>query len=214
MLARLVPLRSRRTPDQVDQPGEGIVDTSAEQVEIGDEALGGDVVGARLSGLTGRVEIDPLGALQHLRHRQSGGRLGVGGVRLDQALVLLDRPVDVVVLQRLLGGGVTRVEQVLALLTFDHPDVERLVSPADALGGEALRQLVEQGPDLVELQQAGDGLRRGPPVEDHHHEGHLRDLKRLRDRRGGVDVDQTGQEAAVVLVGSGRHVVGHRGALG
>ena len=37
----------RRTPDQVDQPVEGVLDVPAEEVEVGHQRLGVDVVGAR-----------------------------------------------------------------------------------------------------------------------------------------------------------------------
>ena len=46
-------------------------------------------------GLAGRLQVDALGALEHLRHRQPGGGLGVGGVGVDQLLVLRDGAVDV-----------------------------------------------------------------------------------------------------------------------
>ena len=63
----------------------------------------------------GGVEVDALGALQHLGHRQAGRGLDVGGVGGDELLVLRDRAVDVAVAERVLRGGVARVEVGLAV---------------------------------------------------------------------------------------------------
>ncbi len=88
------------------------------------------------------------------------------------------------------------------------------MAPGDALRGEPLRELVEEGTDLVARQRAGDRLGGGPAVEDHQQQRDLRDLHRLGDRRRCVDVDQAGQEPAVVPIDGGRDVLRHRGALG
>ena len=47
VLAGGVAVVARRTPDQLDQPAERVVDVAAEQVEVGHQGLGGDVVGGR-----------------------------------------------------------------------------------------------------------------------------------------------------------------------
>ena len=130
------------------------------------------------------VQVDALGALEHLRHRQARGRLGVGGVGVDELLVLRDRPVDVSVAECVLGGGVPRVDGVLvlALRVGRGRTRARLVAPGDALGGEALHHLGERRAQLVEgydvLQQ-----RHRTPVEDRHHQRDGRDLHGLGDLR-------------------------------
>ena len=45
VLARLIAVLVRRPADELDQPVEGVIDVAAEQVEVGDEGLGVDVVG-------------------------------------------------------------------------------------------------------------------------------------------------------------------------
>ena len=87
-----------------------------EQVEVGDHRLGGDVVGVRRRSRTGGVEVDTLGALEHLGHRQAGHGLGVGRVGGDQLLVLRDRTVDVTLAEGVLGRCVARVEALVALV--------------------------------------------------------------------------------------------------
>ena len=44
---RMKTAADRRTPDQLDEPVERVVDVAAEEVEIGDQGLRVDVVGAR-----------------------------------------------------------------------------------------------------------------------------------------------------------------------
>ena len=102
------------TADQVDEPGEGVVDVSAEHVEVGDQRLRVDVV-ALLGGggRPGGGGVDVLGALQDLCHRQAAGRLGVGGVGVDELLVLRDGAVDVAGGEGVLRGRVARVDVLL-----------------------------------------------------------------------------------------------------
>ena len=67
----------------------------------------------------GRLQVDALGALQHLGHRQPGGGLRVGRVGVDELLVLRHRPLDVALAERVLGGGVPRVDLGLLALLRD-----------------------------------------------------------------------------------------------
>ena len=78
-------------PDQLDEAVERVVDVAAEQVEVGDQGLGVDVVGRGGRGRAGRLEVDVLGALEQPGDRQAGGGLDVGGVGVDELLVLRDR---------------------------------------------------------------------------------------------------------------------------
>ena len=75
----------------------------------------------------------------------------------------------------------------------------------DALGGHLLQHLGQRGAQLLE----GDVLeqRHRPAVEDHDDQRDRRDLHGLRDLRGGVDVDEADQEAALELAGQVREVV-------
>ena len=75
----------------------------------------------------------------------------------------------------------------------------RLVPAGDALGGQLLTDLVEQrcAAPRVAARPGSAGGR--PAVEEHEQQRHLRDLHRLGDRRRGVDVDQAGEEPALVL---------------
>ena len=66
--------------DEVDQPGEGVLDVPAEQVEVGDQGLRVDVVGVWPPPPRARPEVGAPGALHHLGHREPGGRLGVRGL--------------------------------------------------------------------------------------------------------------------------------------
>ena len=109
MLAGLVAVGVGGPPYEVDEPVEGVVDVAAEHVEVGDEGLGVDVVGVGGGRLARGRQVGALGALQHLGHREPGCRLGVGGVAVDQLLVLRDGRVDVALAQGVLGGGVPRV---------------------------------------------------------------------------------------------------------
>ena len=104
------------TSDQVDQPGEGVLYVPAEHVEVGDQRLGVDVVRFGRGGRTGRGHVDTLRALQHLGHRETAGGLGVGGVGVDELLVLRHGGVEVTRGQRVLRGRVARVDVLLAVL--------------------------------------------------------------------------------------------------
>ena len=88
---------------------------TAEHVEVGDQGLGVHVVAVRGGGLAGGPGVDALGALEHLGHRQPAGGLGVGGVGVDEPLVLGDGAVDVTGGEGVLGGGVARVDVLLVL---------------------------------------------------------------------------------------------------
>jgi len=125
VLAGPVAVVAGAAADQVDEAVEGVLDVAAEHVEVGHQRLRVDVVGVRRGRRTRGVEVGALRALEHLRHRQAGGGLGVGGVGVDELLVLRDRPVDVAVAERVLGSGVARVHGGLAVLTR-LPDTQRL----------------------------------------------------------------------------------------
>ena len=99
----------------------------AEQIEVRHQRLSVDVVRVRCGGLSGRVQVDALRALQHLGHRQARRGLGIGGVGVDQSLVLGHGTVDVVVLEGLVSRGVARVDLLL-----------RLVAVGGCGGGERL----------------------------------------------------------------------------
>ena len=100
-----------------------------EQVEVGHQGLGIDVVGVLRCGRARLGEVDPVGALEQPGHREPGGCLGVSGVGRDQLLVLGDRTVDVTALEGVLGRDVPRVELLLAGLLVD------LAAAASAAGG-------------------------------------------------------------------------------
>ena len=152
-------------------------------------------------GLAGLLEVDAAGALQHLGHRQPGGRLGVGGVGVDELLVLGDGAVDVVGLEGGLGGGVARVDGGLAprpRRSAAGCGGPRLVAPGDALGGELLDHLGQGRAQLLERDRVLEQRHRAT-VDDGHDQRDRRDLHRLGDLRGGVDVDQPDEEAALEL---------------
>ena len=172
--------------------------------------LRGDVVGVRGGRGPGGVQVDALGALQQLGHRQAGGGLGVGRVGVDQLLVLRDRAVDVAVAERVLGGGVARVEVGLAVLVHVDRTADRgWCRPVDAVHGQLLHHLGERGPQLVDREHVLEQRRR-PAVDDRHDQRDRRDLHRLRDRRHRVDVDEADEEPALELAGQRRQVVGQR----
>src|SRR4029079_691145 len=68
VLASLVAVVALGAANEVDQPVEGVLDPTAEPVEGGDQRLGGDIVGTRVRGGAGRVEVGVLGPLQECRH--------------------------------------------------------------------------------------------------------------------------------------------------
>ena len=133
VLARGVAVVIAGGPDGVDQPDEGVLDVAAEQVEVGDEDLGGDVGGCGRRGGARRLQVGAGRALHqpHLGQTQRG--VGVGRVLLQRLLVGGDRPVEVVALDRLERLLVQRRERLLLV-------VGRLVggSDVDAAGDPVL----------------------------------------------------------------------------
>ena len=91
VLAGAVAVVAGGAPDQLDEPVEGVVDVAAEQVEVGHQDLGVDVVGRGGGGRAGGLEVDVLGALDQAGAGQAGRGLDVGGVGVDELLVLRDR---------------------------------------------------------------------------------------------------------------------------
>ena len=104
--------RSRSSPESAGRAppaGEGVVDVPAEQVDVRDQGLRVDVVGLLGRRRPGDGGVDGGGALHQLGAVEPERGLGVGGVGVDEPLVLRHRGVEVALDQGVLGGGVTRV---------------------------------------------------------------------------------------------------------
>ena len=142
MVARLRAVGVGRPGDEVHQAGERVLDVAAEHVEVGDHRLRVDVVGLLGRGGARLGEVDALRALHDLGHRQAAGGLDVGGVGVEQLLVLPDGAVDVTGDERVLGRGVARVDRLLLALRRRRGARPGLVPSGDALGGELLADLV------------------------------------------------------------------------
>ena len=161
----------------------------------------------------GLVEVDSLGPLEQLGHRETCRRLGVGRVGVDELLVLRHRRVDVTALEGFLGRHVTGIELLLAgLLVHDAVARARLVPSGEPARGELLQHL---GDGLTQLLERGELLdqRHRPPLGNQHDQRHGRDLHRLRDLRQRVDVDAAQQEPALELAGQRLDRVGQLHAL-
>ena len=122
------------TPDEVDQPVEGVLDVAAEHVEVGHHGLRVDVVGAGRRGVGA-------GGLRGRRPGCAGApwpspgpaaASASAGLRVDELLVLRDRPVDVAVAERVLGGGVARVDRRLVASAVAGVDRGRAAGAAGA----------------------------------------------------------------------------------
>ena len=163
---------------------------AAEHVQVGHHRLGVHVVRGVGRGGTGLLQVDALGAVQHLRHREAGRGLRVRRVRVDELRYSATARSTSPSPSACLGRGVPRVDLGLLSRRRDRSaGGPRLVPRGDALGGDLLHHLGEGGPQLVDRQWVLEQRHR-PAVEDQHHQRDRGDLHRLSDRRRCVDVDR------------------------
>ncbi len=148
VLARPVALVAGRTPDQVDQPVEGVVDLRR-------RACRGRRPWSARRGRRGRGSASARAASRSTpcvrcssRAMASPAAASVSaGLASTQLLVLRDGPVDVAVTERVLGGGVARVDLrsrrgAAAASGGRGRRGARLVPAGDALGGQLLHTWV------------------------------------------------------------------------
>ena len=207
-----VALVPRGPADQLGQPAERVLHVAVEHVQVGHHRLGVHVVrgvgcsGAACCRSTPWVRSSTFAIASPAEASASAGFASTSSG-------LCHRPLDVALAERVLGRGVPGVDLGLLTLGRDGGAVgSRLVPGGDPLGGDLLHHLGERGAQLVDGQRVLEQRHR-PAVEDQHDQRDRRDLHRLSDSRCRVDVDETGQEAALELVRQGAYVVGEGAAL-
>ena len=115
MLTDRVAVGVGRDPDGVDEPQEGVLDVPTEQVEVGDEDLRVDVGRRGRGGGPGRLEVDPLGALQETDLGEPQLGVGVGGALRQRLAVRRGGTVEVAGLDGVEGLLVQRRQRLLLL---------------------------------------------------------------------------------------------------
>ena len=110
-----VPLVTGEPAHQVEQPGERVLDVTAEQVEVGDRGLRGHVVRLVGGGLAGDSLVEPLGTAQQLDLAEAGLGVRVAGRLVQQGAVRRGRRVEVAALDRVVGLVPARVRLGLGL---------------------------------------------------------------------------------------------------
>ena len=200
MLPRRGAVVAGGAPDELDEPVEGLLDAPLDQVEVGDQGLGLDVVGSASAAAAPRPRRHPgcaaapwpSPARRRPRRRRGWRRRASGTPRRRRRCrcgPARPRP-------RRSGGrrrlAVALVGAGAADRGWCRPVTPCAVSCCPELVNSALSSSCDRTPGAA----ASPAGRRGAPAAA----GSL-DLHGLGDLRGGVDVDQPGQEPAVVLLG-------------
>ena len=150
-----VAFRVRRTPNQLDQPVEGVLDVPTEQVEVGHHGLRVDVVGSFGGrGARPRCRSTPSVRLSRLAIARPAAASASAGLASTSFWYSATARVDVTALEGVLRRDVARVELLLAGLLVDHAAAgARLVPPGEAAGGQLLQHL---GDRLAQLLERGE----------------------------------------------------------
>jgi len=194
-------LVSRQAADQLDQPTEAVVDVAAADIEVGNEELGVDVVGAFGGRGPSRGEVGAAGAGHEANTSQSLGDLVVARMVGLEPLLLGDGGGEVAFAEGLVSGRESWVRGILRI-TFGwcRPGV---IGGLGTAGHAVLHsrgdQLVEVLADLIFAQRALEQRDRLPAEYAHGERNGLR-TEGLRDRRVRVDVDPAKDQSSVIPI--------------